>query len=111
MNNQQVQDACTFIRAYHFKSASDSFFSTEDQQVHDLTERIMNDLCEISPISILIKKNDWGELFKNERWLGFLQGALNYSAMDNKLTYPLKVLSEAFPLETEYYIIPSLLRN
>jgi len=111
MNNHQIQNACTIIRAYHFHSASESFFKTEDQQVHDLTDKIMHNTCGISPIARQIRENKWDILFKNETWLSYLQGAQSYSVMDDSLTNPLRILSESFPVETEYYIIPSLLRK
>ena len=110
MDDKQIEDACNFIRAYHFKDSCDKLFRTKEQFVHDQAEKIMNDTCGISPITILIKENNWKQLFQNQTWLELLDEAQEFSSLNSELNEPLRLLSESFRVETDGYIVPGLLK-
>jgi len=111
MKDSEIENACNLIKEFHFALAGVNFFKTTDKQVMDTTFRIVGDTTNGSPIDVLIKSNNWKELFENQRWLLFLEGAQNFSVLDQRLVPPLKLLAELFPEETKMHIIPEILRE
>ncbi|HEY5587849.1 MAG TPA: hypothetical protein VIK86_02720 [Candidatus Paceibacterota bacterium] len=109
--NSRIRKVCDILMEFHYMTASASHYDTEDQSIKDQTQKIMDDSCKSSPLALLIKENKWDELFKNERWLSFLSGAQNFSVLEKGLNIPLLFLSQMFPKETEFHIMPHLLRS
>ena len=107
----KIKNACNLIRKFHFGLAGVYFFETEEKQVMDTTIGIVRDTADGSPIDVLIENNKWETLFKNQRWLLFLEGAQNLSVLDQRLVAPLKLLTEFFPEETKMHIFPEILRD
>jgi hypothetical protein len=109
--NSRIREACNLVMAYHYGLASARFLETDDISKKNKIKEIMDNSCSDSFLSLLIKENKWDELFKNEKWLNFLQGAQNFSVFEKRLNIPLLFLSKLFPTETEYYIIPELIKG
>ena len=109
--NSKIVEACNIIMHYHFVYASEAFYETESNSVKDQTQKAMDNSCKSSTLAILIKENKWDELFKNEKWLNFLRGAQYLGVFNKNLNGPLLFLSKTFPNETEYHIIPGLIRE
>ena len=110
LKNAKIKEACNLIKGFHFLLAGSTFFETRDESVMETTAGVVKDTINGSPIDVLIEKNNWEELFNNQRWLTFLRGAQNMSVLEKGLNAPLKTLSEFFPKETENHIIPDFLR-
>ncbi len=96
--NREIYYACERTRQFMFMRAA--FGKTTSQRIVDLTRK------DGSLINSLIAKNDWETLFKNQDWLGLLEGAQNLSMMENdRLKSQLETIMQYFPEETAGYLI------